>query len=450
MNGTRLDPESLARECEALRQRVEALETENNELKATLIARAQCPGALEGEDVSEERRAELRVAESERKYGELVELVNSIILRWTPDGRITFLNEFGQRFFGYSATEVVGRHVMGTIVPAADDEGRDLRQLMEEICANPAAFEQNVNENMRSNGERVWIAWTNRIVQDDHGRVKEILSVGTDVTEKRHAEEAIRELNTSLEKRVTERTKELAVARDRAESADRLKSAFLATMSHELRTPLNSIIGFSGVLSQGLAGPLTDEQSKQLAMVCSSAERLLALINDVLDLSKIEAGQMRLVYKDFDLASSVERVIAAMVPLAQRKGLQLKATIAPFEGRVVSDQCRFEQILLNLIANGIKFTERGQVTVGVSLVNAKVIVRVEDTGMGIKETELGLLFGPFMQLDSGLTRKHEGTGLGLAICKKLTELLGGRIWVESTQGVGSAFSFELPVVGGKP
>lgn len=432
----------------ALRRRIDVLERENRELEAT-ISRLWRAEPFEDEP-NQESAAELRLAESERKYRELVELVNSIILRWTPDGRITFLNEYGQRFFGYSGAEIVGRHVVGTIVPAADDAGRDLGRLMQEICANPAAFEQNVNENMRSNGERVWIAWTNRIVQDDRAQIKEIMSVGTDVTEQRRSQEAIRELNVSLESRVAERTKELAVARDRAESADRLKSAFLATMSHELRTPLNSIIGFSGVLSQGLAGPLTGEQSKQLGMVCSSAEHLLALINDILDLSKIESGQMRLVYEEFDAVVAVERVIAAMVPLAQRKGLTLNAVIAPQVGRIISDERRFRQVLLNLVANGIKFTERGQVVVRVSLTDATIVVRVEDTGIGIREDELEMLFRPFIQLDSGLTRKHEGSGLGLAICSKLTELLCGRIGVESVQGVGSAFSVELPVVGGKP
>ena len=156
---------------------------------------------------------------------------------------------------------------MGTIVPSTDDDGRDLRQLMDQICADPVAFEQNVNENMRRNGERVWIAWTNRIVKDEQGQVAEILSVGTDITELKRAEEAIRELNASLERRVAERTAELAVAKDRAEAADRFKSAFLASMSHELRTPLNSIIGFTGILLQGLPGPLNAEQSKQLEMV---------------------------------------------------------------------------------------------------------------------------------------------------------------------------------------
>ena len=145
-----------------------------------------------GIDITERKQADDRLAESERKYRELVEHANSIILRWNAEGRITFLNEFGQRFFGYSAEEILGRHVIGTIVPPIESSGRDLERLMERIRADPTAFEQNVNENMRRNGERVWIAWTNRIGRDAHGEVAEILSVGTDITEQKRAEEALR------------------------------------------------------------------------------------------------------------------------------------------------------------------------------------------------------------------------------------------------------------------
>ena len=145
-----------------------------------------------GIDITERKHTGDRLAESERKYRELVEHANSIILRWNADGHITFLNEFGQRFFGYSAAEILGRHVIGTIVPPIESNGRDLERLMERIRRDPLAFEQNVNENMRRNGERVWIAWTNRIGRDAHGEIADILSVGTDITEQHRAESALR------------------------------------------------------------------------------------------------------------------------------------------------------------------------------------------------------------------------------------------------------------------
>jgi hypothetical protein len=262
--------------------------------------------------------------------------------------------------------------------------------------------------------------------------------------------EELRQQTIVLEQRVAERTGELVAARDQAQSADRLKSAFLASMSHELRTPLNSIIGFSGILLQGLAGPLNEEQSKQLAMVRSSSEHLLALINDVLDLSKIEAGQVQLAIAPFDLAVSIEKVVATARPLAQKKGLALEIDIAIPETTVWSDQRRVEQVLLNLLSNGIKFTERGAVRVETSQQDARVFVCVSDTGMGIQEADIVKLFAPFSQVDTGLSRRHEGTGLGLSICKKLVELLGGAIWVKSEWGKGSTFGFDLPVQGGMP
>ena len=362
----------------------------------------------------ERQRAEKALRESEQKYRELVEHANSIILRWTNDGRITFLNEFGLHFFGYSGGEIIGRHVLGTIVPTTDKDGRDMGQLMERIFADPIAFEQNVNENMRRNGERVWIAWTNRIIRDEQDCVTEIFSVGTDVTQLKRAEEAILELNTRLEHRVAERTAELAVACERAEASDRLKSAFLATMSHELRTPLNSIIGFTGIMLQGMAGPLTGEQKKQLGMVMGSSRHLLALINDVLDISKIEAGQLQVSCDRFDLRASIEKVAGIVKPLAEQRRLNLVLELAPELGTICSDVRRVEQVLLNLLNNALKFTEHGTVTLTVRFEKDHVQIAVKDTGIGIKSENIAMLFQPFRQIDTGLSRQHEGTGLGLA------------------------------------
>jgi PAS domain S-box-containing protein len=238
---------------------------------------------------------------------------------------------------------------------------------------------------------------------------------------------------------------ELRRARESAESADRLKSAFLATMSHELRTPLNSILGFSGILLQGLAGPLNPEQSKQLGMLHTSAEHLLALINDVLDLSKIEAGQLKLFLEPFDARASIQKTVETVRWQAAKKGLALEVEITPEVGLMKSDRRRFEQILLNLLSNAIKFTERGKVRLEASLLEKRIRIRVTDTGLGIREAELARLFQPFSQIHSGTHKRQEGTGLGLSISKRLVELLGGTIWVRSEWGQGSTFGFELPL-----
>jgi len=383
--------------------------------------------------------------QSERKYRELLEYANSIILHWTRDGRITFLNEFGQRFFGYSEAEIVGRHAVGTIVPETDSTGRDLRPLIDRISADPAAFEQNVNENIRRNGERVWIAWTNKVYFDDQGRVEGILSIGSDITERKRADEELRRLNAELEQRVIERTADLVAAKERAESADRLKSAFLASMSHEVRTPLNSIIGFTGIIMQGLPGPLNAEQSKQLGMVQGSARHLLALINDILDLSKIEAGQLEIEARPFDVRESVERVEKLVAPLVEKKKLTLTSAVSPEVDEITSDRRRYEQVLINLLNNALKFTEKGQVRVECAIHGRNLVTRVIDTGIGIRPEDLGKLFHTFQQIDGGLSRNYEGSGLGLSISRKLVERMGGEISVVSEWEAGSTFTFTLPL-----
>jgi signal transduction histidine kinase len=274
-----------------------------------------------------------------------------------------------------------------------------------------------------------------------------ILSIETTV--RKHAELALRELNLELERKVRERTEDLRAALTRAESADRVKSALLATMSHELRTPLNSILGFTGVLLQSMAGPITKEQEKQLGMVQSSARHLLELINDVLDISKIEAGQLDVRRAPFDVCESLSRVVASIEPLATKKGLPLRFVPSSLPKTLHSDRRRFEQILLNLLNNAVKFTEKGSIRLHAELSTSEdgrteLDVRVTDTGIGIRDEDVESLFQPFRQLDSGLGRQHEGTGLGLAISARLASLLGGTLSVTSVVDKGSVFTLRLP------
>ncbi|RII26937.1 MAG: sensor histidine kinase [Geobacter sp.] len=266
-------------------------------------------------------------------------------------------------------------------------------------------------------------------------------------------------INQEMEQRIDERTltlqdtnvklraalADLAIAKERAEAADRLKSAFLATMSHELRTPLNSIIGFTGILLQGLGGPVNDEQAKQLNMVKNSASHLLSLISDILDISKIEAGQMTVAMEPFKLKDSIYKVAQSVRPLAERKGLELSVEVAEAVGEVNGDVRRVEQILFNLLSNAVKFTEQGTISVRCGLEAGNCLTTVTDTGIGIESEDLAGLFEPFHQIDTGLSRKYEGTGLGLSICKKLVALMGGTMRVESSPGKGSTFGFTLPV-----
>jgi PAS domain S-box-containing protein len=278
------------------------------------------------------------------------------------------------------------------------------------------------------------------LVRDDDGKPVRVVGTHVDISERNYAAQLLKE----AKERAEEAALQLEEAKERAEEADRLKSAFLATMSHELRTPLNSIIGFTGILLQKLAGPLTEEQAKQLGMVQTSARHLLDLINDVLDISKIEAGQLQVLSEPFDLPELIREVTEAARPIAEAKGLDLRVDVSPPVGEIRSDRRRVGQIVTNLLSNAIKFTAVGHVQVSCIGDGSDVTINVEDTGIGISGEDLAKLFVPFQQVDTGLTRKYEGTGLGLSICKRLSEKLGGTIKVESEPGRGSIFTVRMP------
>ncbi len=315
-----------------------------------------------------------------------------------------------------------------------EDKAVIARSIKEAFRTGEAEAEARINTR---EGERYFLFTGRRI---DDGDAPLVVGSAIDITSRKRAEDELLRYRDHLEELVKDRTttleetnirlkgeieqrsraqqelrcalEDLAVAKERAEAADRLKSAFLATMSHELRTPLNSIIGFTGILRQGLAGPLNDEQKKQMEMVQKSADHLLALINDVLDISKIEAGQLKVGSEPFDLRESVLKMERTVRPLAEKKGLTLTTEIGADVGLITSDQRRVEQVLLNLLSNAIKYTEQGKVTVDCRVRDGFVRTAVADTGIGIARDDLPKLFRPFHQVESGLTRRYEGTGLG--------------------------------------
>ena len=394
---------------------------------------------------SETARTQEALKESEARFRALFESSPDGIFITDPDTlEILDCNAKACAMNGYSREELVGQSI-NLLHPAeireqtkGGTEGR--AHFVEQLRARGVITVESVH--VRKDGSRFPMETSMCLLELDGRDV--VMGIDRDISERRGAEEELARYREHLEELVASRTAELAVERDRAEAADRLKSAFLATMSHELRTPLNSIIGFTGVLLKGLGGPLTEEQSRQLGMVKASAHHLLALINDVLDLSKIEAGQLQVAYAPFEIRAAVEQCARALAPAAGKKGLALVAEVEPGAGTIVSDRRRVEQVLLNLLSNAVKFTEAGSVTVSCVREGAWIVTRVRDTGIGIAPEELPKLFRPFRQLESGLTRRYEGTGLGLSICRRLVEMLGGEIAVESAPGRGSTFRVRLP------
>jgi PAS domain S-box-containing protein len=286
---------------------------------------------------------------------------------------------------------------------------------------------------------------------DDTGEPVRSLGTVMDVTERKKAEETLKKWSEELEKRVNQRTaeleqrsQELAEANVRLEEMSRHKSQFLANMSHELRTPLNSIIGYTKLMLDGLEGEITEEQRQDLQTVYNNSQSLLALINDLLDLSKIEAGKVILSNEAFTLTELLDEVVPAIKRLAEGKGLTLECSVAPGIDHLYADRAKIRQTLINIMANAVKFTEKGSIKLKVAEGDGEFIFSVSDTGMGIKKEDLEVIFDSFKQVGPAQIAGFEGTGLGLAISKQFVEMQGGRIWAESELGKGSTFTFTLP------
>jgi PAS domain S-box-containing protein len=413
-------------------------------------------------DITERAQAEAELLELRARLEVVVENLREGLIMADPEGELLHWNPAALRLLGFEDLEEGRRHQ------------REFDKLFQ-LCSLDGApipvehwplartrrgesFE-NVEIRVRRLGEpweRIF-SYAGVLVRYAGERRLAFVTL-RDITARKEAEQALREANANLELKVAERTSELQTALVRAEAADRIKSAFLATMSHELRTPLNSIIGFTGIVLQGLAGPLNPEQNKQLGMVRNSARHLLELINDVLDISKIEAGQLEVRAEPYRLVEAVGRVVDTVRPMAVRKGLSLDVHHPEALDAMVGDRRRTEQILLNLLNTAVKFTDKGSVTLtvapaelppaegdGATAPRPAVCLRIADTGIGIKPADLANLFQPFRQVDTGLSRQHEGTGLGLAICRKLAELMGGSIVAASEWEKGSEFSVTLPL-----
>lgn len=356
---------------------------------------------------------------TEASYRGIVEDQVDLICRYRLDGKLTFVNSAYAQAYSRKRNELIGQ-TFELFTPGA------------EIGGEPYTFEREMDF---QDGRRRWFMWTQRPIRDDANNTLEYQAVGHDITLRKEAEAA------------------LLHAKEAAEAADRAKSEFLAIVSHEIRTPINGVIGFAQILADS---PLSPEQREQVAIIKSSGQALEKLIADILDLSKIEAGKIEIESSPFGLHKSVEEVIAFFQPRARGAALTLTANIEPDVPAIVnSDESRLRQILTNLIGNALKFTEHGGITVHVSCMRGepvsmrdsrralRLFFAVTDTGIGIPADKISKLFKPFSQVDTSSERRRSGTGLGLIISKRLCELMGGSISVESKPGEGTTFRFSL-------
>jgi len=411
-------------------------------------------------DITERKKMENALRQSEERFFKAFHATpDAIVISRAADGLLLEVNEMFLSLSGYSRDEALNRTAVELKLWADPNDRKRY-----DAAVREQARVRDMEARFRTKSGKIldgFVSGENIVLNNELC----LLTIIRDITERKktetelerhrlHLEEMVRERTTELERSqralqnllddMSKAKADLEAANERLKELDRLKSAFLATMSHELRTPLNSIIGFTGIMLQGLAGPLNEEQVKQMTMVQGSARHLLALINDVLDISKIEAGQLALSVASFELRPSVEKMVKLVLPLAEKKGLDMKLELSDDLGTATTDQRRLEQVILNLLNNAIKFTEKGHVRISCRIEDDHYVLSVSDTGIGIRLEEIPKIFQPFHQIDTGLTRKYEGTGLGLSICKKLLDIMGGDIHVESQWGGGSIFTIRFP------
>lgn len=393
-------------------------------------------------DITAQKKVEMRLQGTLDIQKALSENTAFALIQGDPDGNITFINPAAAQLLGYAPEELIGKHTPALFHDPAEVAAR-AREFSREL-GRPVAigFETFViksilglpNEHewtyIRKNGERVPVLLGVTAIRDSEGAITGFLGTAADITKRRRLEDDLRR------------------AIEVVEAANRAKSEFLATMSHEIRTPLNGVLGVAQLM---MDTPLSPEQCEYVRVMTQSGGVLLSIISDILDYSKIEAGKMEAECAAFDLAQAAGEVVNILSLRAQENGLFLKLEISPSEGyAAVGDPGRVRQILMNLVGNALKFTERGGVDVRVRMQDGSWRVEVQDTGAGIPEESQAKIFGKFSQADASTTRKFGGTGLGLAISKGLAEMMGGSLGFSSRPGKGSLFWLILPAGIGLP
>jgi PAS domain S-box-containing protein len=357
-----------------------------------------------------------------------------------PGGRITDVNSATENATGYLRAELLGTDFSNYFT-----EPEMARAVYQKVFR--VGFVEDYELEFRHrDGHTVPVIYNASVYRDNAGQVKGVLAAARDISRLKQVEGELRAHRGELELQVHQRTAQLVVAREQAEAASRAKSAFLANISHEIRTPMNGIVGMTELLR---GTKLDAEQQEWLEGIEISTGNLLSVINEVLDLSKIEAGKVEIEKIEFDLRAVVAEVLKSQLQHIKGKGLAVESRIEPdVPTALIGDPLRLKQVLLNLISNAVKFTETGGISVSIRPRQQRadevvLLFSVDDSGIGMNRETTERIFAPFCQADSSMSRKYGGTGLGLAICKQLVELMGGRVWVESIEGIGSTFFFTI-------
>jgi PAS domain S-box-containing protein len=360
----------------------------------------------------------------------LIEANIDALMTTDPRGIITDLNKQMEELTGCTRAELIGAPFKNYFTDQERAEAGINLVLSEKKLTD---YELTV---LSRDGKQTVMSYNATTFYDRDRKLQGVFAAARDVTERNRLDQVLLEKNIELEN-----------ARAVADKTNLAKSDFLANMSHELRTPLNSVIGFSEVLQDQLFGPINEKQLEYVGNILTSGKHLLSLINDILDLSKVESGKMELELSHFSLQETLEASLIMFREKALKEGVSLHLELGQLADiNIFADQRKFKQILFNLLSNAVKFTPvNGTVVVNAARDGAFIEISVKDTGVGIKDEDISKLFQTFTQLESVYTKKHEGTGLGLALTRKLVELHGGRIWVKSEVDQGSSFIFNIPI-----
>lgn len=412
-----------------------------------------------GHDITERKRAEQKLMESETRYRQAIMAANAIpySLDYSTN-QYTFIGSGIAELTGYPPEELTPALLDSLIVESTmlgDFKDIPMREAVELVRRGGSRLLWQCDHRIHTrSGEERWFSDASIQILDDTGIPKGSVGIFQDITERKKSEQALRQseekyrtLSEELEKRVGERTADLNHMNTELERANRAKGEFLAAMSHELRTPLNSILGFAEILLEQRRGQLNEYQKKSLGMVETSGRHLLTLINDILDLSKIDAEKLDIHLEIIDVDEICTASFAFITEMASKKSITVDFEREPSAFRAYADSRRLKQILVNLLTNAVKFTpQHGQVVLEVHADAEQDLIQfsVVDNGIGIAEENLGRLFKPFVQVDSNLNRQYEGTGLGLTLVQRLADLHGGSVQVESEVGKGSRFTINLP------
>jgi PAS domain S-box-containing protein len=406
-------------------------------------------------DVTTRKEAEAEIRRTQLLLRSSIESQkDTILFSIDPEYRYLYFNKGHADVmeFAYGTTAELGACILDIITSDGD------RVVAKENYDRALAGESHTNIRVFGDVQLAYYESFFNPIVDDQGNIIGATGLARDITARKESESEILRLNAELEERVQERTEELTSVNEelmsanselieanmRLEEATRAKSDFLAAMSHELRTPLNSVIGFSDILARGMAGDLNEEQRKQVGMINNSGRHLLELVNEVLDLAKIESGQQVPAIREVDIAATARKMLDTVRPMAEAKGIDMRWACDEELAAVQTDELLVGQILLNLMSNAVKFTESGFVSAGLRRVGSDVLISIEDSGCGIDAEELERVFDDFYQVTPTGGAKSEGTGLGLSVSRHLAESIGARIEIVSEPGQGSAFTLRLP------